>query len=124
MKRFITLLAVAAFVVAIPASHLLRGGGGQVGALEPGEHGSATVASGFLCGVYYTLTTDSHATLSNSGNETLTCRGDLPGHITPPLKAVIWNGIPCNLRFSGVATGSKLVTTPAGELILKCSGKK
>lgn len=127
MKRFITLLAVAAFVVAIPASHWLRGlpeADGPVGAMETGEHGSASVARGFWCGVLYASTTDSHETLSASGNQMLTCHGDLPDWMIPPDKAVTLSGLACNFYFPGWTTDSKLLVTPAGEIILKCRGKK
>ena len=67
---------------------------------------SASVASGFLCGVLVDLTTQSHATLSSSGNETLICSSDSP--FAPPPKTLVIKGLGCGLFFSGFTTNSKI----------------
>lgn len=89
-----------------------------------GEPHSALVASGFSCGIGsiggfpFVLTTDSHTTISNSGNETLICRGNLPAG-TEPAKAQVQTGFLCG-TFSALTTNSKQIITPAGEITLKC----
>lgn len=90
-----------------------------LGALETGEHNSASVARGFLCGTGPGgLTTDSHETLSNSGNQTLTCRGFTNN---PPPEAVILRGFGCSFFFGGFTFDrTRLVIAPSGEVTLKC----
>lgn len=92
------------------------------GALEQGETHSAGQQSGFLCLIRgFGTTTDSHATISNSGVETLVCRGETT--LTPPF-ADVSEGEPCRLFFSGDITfNSHLVITPSGQVVLTCSSK-
>lgn len=82
---------------------------------------SAEQADGFPCGLGPAgLTEDSHAVLSSSGNETLTCRGyaENPSGETQNLKDV-----PCGMWFTGSATDSHFIWTASGEATLKCSTK-
>ena len=89
----------------------------EVGAI--GDN-SAQVAKGFLCGLVFNLTTQSHATQSNSGNETLQCKGDLPDAIPPPDQTMRFEGLLCGLIFSGLTTNSTLQVHPSGKIDLKC----
>ncbi|NIM48759.1 MAG: hypothetical protein GTN78_10345 [Gemmatimonadales bacterium] len=92
----------------------------QWGAMETGTHSSAAVAKGFPCGVGPAgITTQSHATLSNSGKETLHCHGQMPAG-TEPQKAVILRGVLCGLHFGGFTTNSKVEITPGGRVNLRC----
>ncbi len=90
-----------------------------LGALETGEHNSAGVARGFLCGTGPGgLTTESHETISNSGNQTLTCHGFTNN---PPPEAVILRGFGCSFFFGGFTFDrTRLVISPSGEVTLKC----
>lgn len=116
MKKLLMLGAVALLVV-LPYANV-AGANDPIGALETGTHNSAGVAKGFLCGTGPGgLTTQSHATISNSGNETLFCQGQLA---TPPPQAIRVNGLLCGLFFGGLTTNSRLVITAGGPVNLVC----
>ncbi|MGH7455093.1 MAG: hypothetical protein ACRENG_27305 [bacterium] len=121
MKRLIILALAVAVVIAIPGSHFLVASSDPtpeepLGALQTGEHNSAGVAKGFLCGVGFALTTDSHETISNSGNQILTCHA--PSPFNPPLN-VIFRGLGCSFFFGGFTFNSQLVVS-GGHINLRC----
>lgn len=120
MKRLHVLL-LGLLVVALLLVSAVSAGADEVwGAMETGDHQSAGVAKGFLCGTGPGgLTRKSHATVSDSGNETLTCQGQLPTGTEPP-EAVILKGILCGLYFGGSTTNSRVVITPGGVVNLRC----
>lgn len=77
----------------------------QVGALA--SIAQADVDKGFLCGLGPAgLTNRSHATLSPSGQESLSCSSDTPW--AGPPSAVNLRGVLCGLRFGGLTLNSKL----------------
>lgn len=101
----------------------------MLGAVEGLTGASADVASGFGCiigvmdGFSAVFATESHATQSNSGNVTMTCRGNLPEG-TEPDKAVVqrsedFPGMQCNAWFA-LATRWQQTIVPSGEITLKC----
>ena len=93
----------------------------RFGSLEHGNSSAAT-DSGFECalGPGYGVTEDTHATISNSGNETVVCSGNTP---FPPARAELLEGFPCELRFGdGDTTDSRRVITPSGQITLVCKG--
>ncbi len=79
---------------------------------------AASVDRGFLCGVLVDLTFQSHATLSSSGNETLSCSSDDP-FVNPFGQTVVLKGLLCGLRFGGLTANSKL-TVNNNEANLWC----
>lgn len=120
MRRALLLTALALLVILAPVEE--AGAGGPLGALESGTHESAGVARGFLCGLFVTLTTDSHATISNSGIQTLQCHGDFDPALLGLTRAVKIEGLPCFLHFGGMTTDSQLIATPGGKMHLHCRG--
>lgn len=83
----------------------------------------------FACGVPTTnffpliITTDSHATVSSSGNSSLYCKADLPANIPPPEGgAVVFRDFACG-TFGGLTFDSHAVITPSGKVILTCHSK-
>jgi hypothetical protein len=107
------------------AANLDPSSGLQWGATSSGMH-SADVESGFVCGLGpHGSTTDSHATRSASGNETVTCHAQSP--LPPPTSAMIETGFPCELHFGDgdpttrdFSTNSRAVVTPSGNVTLVC----
>jgi hypothetical protein len=100
----------------------------MLGAVEGLRLSSATVASGFGCtvglfeGYPAVFTTDSHATESNSGKVTLTCRGQLPAGYEPE-QAVVQRSddVPgACYAFFAFATRWQQVISPSGEITLRC----
>jgi hypothetical protein len=91
----------------------------DVGAMETATE-RASVASGFPCGLLFTSTVDSHATLSNSGRESLSCHGPF---VPPGGGSVHFRGLSCGLFFGGSTTNSKLTWAgDTGDLNLWCKG--
>ncbi len=78
----------------------------QVGAMEFAVQ-QASVANGFLCGVGVDLTTQSHAVLSPSGKETLSCSSDSP-YVNPFGQTVVLRDLLCGLFFGGLTANSQL----------------
>ena len=102
--------------------------GGDFGTADV-KAAAATTFRGFICGVPTTnfvpiiATTDSHATVSNSGNAELYCKAQLPASIPAPSGgAVVFDGFLCG-TFGGVTTDSHAVVTPSGNVILQCHFK-
>jgi hypothetical protein len=80
----------------------------------------------FPCGIPTTeffpviVTTESHTTISESGNTTLYCKGQLPANIPAPEGgAVIFRDFGCGTQGGGT-TDSHAVITPSGNIILLC----
>ena len=91
-----------------------------VGSLETGIHNSAAVASGFPCSTLSTITYESHATISDSGNQLLWCMGT---HDFVLDETLIITNQNCALHFDGQhTTDSKVVLNPTGAAILICRG--
>ena len=100
----------------------------SLGAEGKAEAHSASVASGFPCGIGvlggfpFMLTTDSHAVQSNSGNVTLICRGQLPAG-TEPTQTQVQRPedfpIICGAFFA-TTTRFRQVITPSGKITLRC----
>ena len=108
---------------------------GVWGATGPlGLHHSATTDSGFECTLgLFGPATNSHATLSNSGNETVTCSGSFPDAAGLPASAFVQKGqVACELHFTdedGDGAGdssidSQVVIAPSGQVTLTCQHKK
>lgn len=108
---------------------------GRWGALAPlGVHHSAATESGFDCTLGpFGLATNSHAAISDSGNETVTCSGSFPDDPRLPPSAVVQKDqVACDLHFTdndGDGAGDKssdsqLVITPSGQVSLTCQYKK
>ena len=71
----------------------------------------------------FIVTTNSHTTISQSGNTTLACKAQLPASIPAPEGgAIVLQYIPCNTQ-GGFATGSHAVITPSGKIIHVCPFK-
>ena len=87
------------------------------GAGETGTHNSAGTASGFPCLLFGTRAEQSHATVSNSGNQTMHCSGktDLPEQQLT---------VPCPLFFGGVDPEGEFTVNPSGHASLKCKAKR
>lgn len=87
------------------------------GAGETGTHNSAGQESGFACFLFGTRAEQSHATISESGNQTMHCSGktDLPAQELT---------VPCPLFFGGVDPEGEFTVNPSGHASLKCQAKK
>jgi hypothetical protein len=95
--------------------------GGDVGTAEVSAS-SAQTFRGFPCGTGPGgVTTDSHATVSSSGNAELYCKGQLPAGTEPP-RAIVIEGLLCGTP-GGLTTNSRIVITPSGTVILQCHVK-
>lgn len=89
---------------------------------------SAANESGFVCSLGpFGSTDNSHATISNSGNETVVCTGQAP---VAPDKTQQLEGFPCGLHFGDgdpstpdVTFDSRAVITPSGHVTLVCESK-
>lgn len=92
------------------------------GAEGKGDKRSAETESGFDCFLAGVQAENSHATLSASGNETVTCSGDTPSR---PDHAEHFE-FPCLLHFGDGDTTtpdfgeSKITVTPSGHVTLVC----
>ena len=95
------------------------------GARGQGVIHSAAKDSGVFCNLGpYGAAEESHATLSNSGNETVVCTGKTPAS---PDKAEKIEGFRCLLHFGDgdpttpdVTFDSRAVVTPSGHVTLVC----
>ena len=87
------------------------------GALEIGTHNSAGQASGFACSLFGTPAEQSHATISNTGNQTQHCSGQT----NLPEQQLI---VPCPLFFGGVDPEGEFTVNPSGHASLKCQAKQ
>jgi hypothetical protein len=91
------------------------------GALTQGEMHSAAQASGFPCSLGpFGVTEQSHATISDSGNQTLVCRGEnpLPGGSAETIPLPV-----CALHYADAAGSGSLLLTPSGEVIFTCQSR-
>ena len=99
--------------------------GERWGAEGKGVMNSAATDSGFHCSLGGTPAEHSHATVSNSGNETVVCTGDTPFR---PDSAQHFES-PCFLHFGdGDPTTpdvgeAKIIVTPSGHVTLVCKSK-
>jgi len=105
-------------------SAILMAAEAQYGASESGTHNSAGVARGFQCwvGPDAGYTWQSHETVSNSGQQTIWCRGTQP---SPPPRTVILKGctdIPmeCTFYFGGSTCDYRAILSPDGSVTLMC----
>jgi hypothetical protein len=95
------------------------------GSLGQGVMHSAANESGFVCALGpFGRADDSHATISNSGNETVVCSGKTAAS---PDQAQLIEGFPCSLHFGDgdpttpdVTTDSRAVVSPSGHVTLVC----
>ena len=87
------------------------------GAWETGTHNSAGTASGFACGIFGARGDQSHATISDSGNQTIHCSGQTE---LPEQQLIV----PCLLFFGGVDPEGEFTVNPSGHASLKCKSKK
>lgn len=111
--------------VGTSAAHFDTSSNELAGALTQGVHHSAATDSGFACVFPFGLglAEESHATRSDSGNQTLTCHAEAPPFITPD-SARQFEGFPCAMHYDGtVTTDSKLLITPSGNMTLSCHSK-
>ena len=99
------------------------------GARGKGVTRSAANDSEFFCALGpYGAADKSHATISNSGNETVVCTGQAP---VAPDKTLKVEGFPCALHFGDgdpatpdVTFDSRAVVTPSGHVTLVCQSQK
>jgi hypothetical protein len=102
--------------------------GSSEGAWGSRGHGvmhSAANESGFTCGLGpFGPADDSHATISDSGNETVTCSGKTSASVD---KTQIMEGFECLLHFGDgdpttrdVTFDSRAVINPSGHVTLVC----
>jgi hypothetical protein len=112
-------LAFAFMTIAVPAQPAASE---LMGSLTVGVMHSAAQESGFPCGLPGGVTTQSHATISDSGNQTLHCVGDTP---VAPDRRIVEEGFPCALHYEGEVTlDSRIMITPGGQVILTCKSRK
>ena len=64
------------------------------------------------------LTTETHATVTSSGNTVLSCHFVIPVG-EEPAKAIRNQGFPCG-TFLGITNNSRVVSTPGGTASLTC----
>ena len=88
-------------------------------ALQDGITHSAANYSGFQCLLGGVPAHTSHATISNSGNQTLVCSGQTTAN---PDRAEHTEGFPCLLHFGGTTYDSRRVVSPSGHATLVCKG--
>jgi hypothetical protein len=112
----LSLCALAAVGISHPAS-AAPSHASRAAADDPG----ATVLKDFSCFVFlppvpFLTTTDTHTTITPSGNTVLTCRFDNP---SPPSDTLIFENFTCG-TFLGVTTDSQFVATKGGPATLTC----
>ena len=98
------------------------------GALPLGRHNSAAQESGFDCNVGGPTTTNSHATISDSGKQTLVCHGHTqltPSNFCSDTQGACIVSVRCGLRFpdesgQAVVGEGRFIVTPSGEAHLIC----
>jgi hypothetical protein len=92
------------------------------GAEGKGVMHSAATDSGFPCFLGGVPAEHSHATVSNSGNETVVCSGDTPLRPTTDHGAEHLD-FPCLLHFGQGFGESQITVTPSGHVTLVCKSK-
>ncbi len=147
--RFATLLAIVMFAgceqarisltsptptstTAADASALTISPDDVFGSVEPGVMLSAAVERDFSCVLGpFAVATNSHATISNSGNETVVCSGQLSASVVAPEKIFVLEGFACALRFgdgdpstSEITFDSVLRITPSGHVTMVCKSER
>jgi hypothetical protein len=93
--------------------------GERWGAEGTGVMNSAATESGFACRLGAFPAEHSHATVSNSGNETVVCSGDTP---LRPESAQHIEGT-CDLHFGQGSGDAHITITPSGHVTLVCKSK-
>lgn len=63
---------------------------------------------------------ESHATTSESGSITMTCKGTIPADRPAPKGAKVYRDLPCVVPGPRIGTRSHLVFTPSRHIILTC----
>jgi hypothetical protein len=91
---------------------------------------AATSISEFQCGIsaqdsgvsMFLMTTETHAVMTKSGNTVLSCHFDVPDGASLPVHATVQTGFWCGTH-KGMTKISRAVTTPSGQVHLKCQIK-
>ena len=115
-------IALVTFFLVASSTAIGSGAGEVFGSLTQGVMHSAANDTGFPCQFGpFGVAEHSHATISNSGNQTLHCSGRVAG----TGERVEAEGFPCPLHYEGaITTDSRLFITPSGQAHLMCKGKK
>ena len=135
--RKVLFIAAASFVLLIGAAPATAEEGQTIGS-EPIGLESATqqattveqaadgaiVLKGFACAVFNPptipsvfFTTNSHVTITPSGNASLVCHFDTP--LNPPEAVVITTGL-CGIPGAGLTTSFSVVVSSSGQITLVC----
>lgn len=114
-------IALVTFFLVVSSTALGSGAGEVYGSLTQGVMHSAATDSGFPCQFGpFGMATQSHATISDTGNQNLHCSGDTPA-TGERFEA---EGFPCPLHYDNqVTTDSRLMITPSGQAHLMCQAK-
>ena len=114
-------IALVSFFLVVSSIALGSGAGEVYGSLSQGVMHSAANDSGFPCQFgMFGIATHSHATVSNSGNQTLHCSGktEFTG------ERFELEGFPCPLHYEGEVTlDSRFSINPSGHAQLMCQSK-
>ena len=115
-------IALVTFFLVVSSTALGSRAGEVFGSLTQGVMHSAANDSGFPCQFGpFGVAEHSHATISNSGNQTLHCSGKTA--FTG--ERVELEGFPCLLHYEGaVTTDSRFTINPSGQAHFMCQGKK
>jgi hypothetical protein len=114
-------IALVTFFLVACSTALGSGAGEVYGSLTQGVMHSAANDSGFPCQFgTFGIATHSHATISDSGNQTLHCSGKTAFTGEP----VELEDFPCPLHYEGeVTTDSRFSINPSGQAHLMCQSK-
>jgi hypothetical protein len=114
-------IALVTFFLVVSSIALGSGAGEVYGSLSQGVMHSAANDSGFPCQFgTFGIATHSHATVSDSGNQTLHCSGKTAFKG----ERLELEGFPCPLHYEGEVTlDSRFMINPSGHAQLMCQSK-